>query len=164
MDVRETVQSAYDSAQSELVAAEIALVEATAGAQEARASASRLEAAVAALDGVPLLAEAQKDVKTDGKAPYKPDMSPRGEEESIITYLDRTSSVDPNETSEEFDKRRKKRQKAREKERIAENPLGHLKCSGCGTLGSLYQSVVTAPSGAPINMIICEKCGNQAIQ
>lgn len=136
MDLLETVQAAYDYAQSELVAAEIALVEATAGAQEARASASKLKAALAALTDVPPTAEQPKDVEKTQKG---------------------------DETSEDFDKRRKKRQKQLEKEEIANNPLGHVKCSGCGATGYITESMVTAPSGATIRMTTCGKCNNQTM-
>jgi len=134
----ETLTEALEAAQAELGTAEIALCEATARAQEARANASKLEAAVAALSGEPPAAATVEATET--KRPDIQDLSP-----------------------EEFDAQRKKRQRQKQKEAMANNPYAHVKCSGCGQLGTLHESIITAPSGAPVRMMACGSCGNQII-
>ena len=43
------------------------------------------------------------------------------------------------------------------------NPLAHLKCKGCGKVGSLSEQYMTAPSGALVRMLVCGSCKNQNI-
>ena len=134
-----STKEALELAQVELADAEIASIEASARAEEARQSASRLESAVAALSGEPPPASASRQVQPAGESPA-PKLSP-----------------------EEFDKQRKQRQRAREKELEAQNPLAHIKCSGCGRKGKLVDSIISAPSGAQVRMMICGGCGNQTM-
>ena len=137
---------ASETAQSELAQAEIALIEATARQQDAYKEASKLQAAVAALKGEP--PSAALTPSTEGAIEGK--SSQRSETAQL--------------SAEEFDKERKRRQRKRQKELDAENPLAHVKCSGCGVLGSLVETYLQAPSGAPVRMLVCSKCNNQLIQ
>ena len=144
-EVLTTATEALDLAQSESAVAEIALIEASAKAETTRESVVRLEAAVAALSGeLPSAAPTEPSKDGDiGRALVK-----RGMEEL---------------SAEDFDKQRKKRQKARKKELDAQNPLAHIKCSGCGEKGKLVDSIISAPSGAQVRMMICGGCGNQTM-
>ena len=137
-EVLSTATEALDLAQSESAVAEIALIEASAKAETTRESVVRLEAAVAALSGE-LPSAAVETLTLTGTKPVD-ELSP-----------------------EEFDKQRKKRQKARKKELDAQNPLAHIKCSGCGEKGKLVDSIISAPSGAQVRMMICGGCGNQTM-
>ena len=147
MDALEGVESALDDAQTELTQAEIALIEATARAEEARMSASRLEAAVAALRGEP---------------PAAVETTPELREQSIEAGPSQRSEL-ADLSPEEFDKQRKRKQRAREKVEQANNPLAHLKCTGCGLLGTLVPQMITTPGGATVQMLSCSSCGNQVI-
>ena len=143
-EVLSTAREALELAQSESAEAEIALIESSARAEVTRESVARLESAVAALSGeMP-------------SAAYVSDGSVSGD----FVPVERAGK---DLSSEEFDKQRKKRQRAREKELEAQNPLAHIKCSGCGVKGKLVDSIITAPSGAQIRMMICGKCGNQTM-
>ena len=61
------------------------------------------------------------------------------------------------ESSDEVDRRRKIRQKEKE----ASSPFANLKCSGCGSVGSMSE-MYKQTSGSPIRMLVCT-CGNQMI-
>ena len=134
-----------ERAQSELAEAEIALIEASAKAEVARDSAARLESAVAALSG-----------------DLPPSVAPHSAQVAYETAVAENRGV-ADLTPEEFDKQRKKRQRAREKELEAQNPLAHIKCSGCGRKGKMTDSIIQAPSGASVRMMICGSCGNQSM-
>ena len=138
-EILDSTEKALELAQSELAEAEIALIEASAKAEVARESAARLESAVAALSGEPPPAAATYEAAV-AKGRGEPELSP-----------------------EEFDKQRKKRQRARQKELDAQNPLAHIKCSGCGRKGKMTDSIIQAPSGAQVRMMICGSCGNQTM-
>ncbi len=150
----EALDSALDAAQSELAAAEIGLAEATARAVTAREGQSRLKAAVAALSGEPPPA-----------AELLPDNSNIAEvidqdvHEALTSERQATAELSP----EEFDAQRRKRQRAKEKELIAQNPYGTIKCTGCGVKGKLQETLIQAPSGVPVKMLICAGCGNQTM-
>jgi hypothetical protein len=143
----EALDLALDAAQDELTQAELSLCEAKARAESARDSAGKLEAAVAALKG-----EAPSALNTP---------------QAITSEQTPQTQVDPGRASqadlspEEFDKQRRQRQNAREREEQANNPLAHVKCSGCGTLGSMQEQMVQTPSGMPLRMLVCTKCNNQ---
>ncbi len=146
MSITEAAESALEGATAELAGAEIQLIEATARATSAREAVLRLQNAVAALNGTPVaqLAEQTPDTReVEGSTPSR-----------------RTS---PDLTPEEFDAERKRKQRAREKEEIANNPLGHLKCPGCGVAGKITDSVMTTKGGGTVRMLICGGCGNQQL-
>ena len=142
LDVAAALDKSLQEAQNELAGAEIALLEATARAEEARDASLRLKAAVAALSG-------ESPPATEPTATKR---LPREEERGL-------QDLSP----EEFDAQRKKNQRRREKEVQDNNPLAHLKCAGCGTLGTLVDTVTQAPSGAPVRMMVCSKCNNQVM-
>ena len=142
LDVAAALDKSLHEAQNELAGAEIALLEATARAKEAREASLRLKAAVAALSG-------ESPPATEPTATKR---LPREEERGL-------QDLSP----EEFDAQRKKNQRRREKEVQDNNPLAHLKCAGCGTLGTLVDTVTQAPSGAPVRMMVCSKCNNQVM-
>jgi chromosome segregation ATPase len=48
------------------------------------------------------------------------------------------------------------------KELEEQNPLAHVKCSGCGTKGSLAESYIQSPAGTPVRTLVCGKCNNQS--
>lgn len=128
---------ALDAAQAELAQAEISLLKSTTAAEEARIGASRLEAAVAALRG---------------ESPAATTKSP---EDFHAPTLDMTP--------EEFEAHRRRRARAREQENQANNPYASLKCTGCGSVGSMSPTIITAPSGMPVHMLTC-RCGNQMMK
>ena len=149
---------ARDKVQTELAGAEIVLLEATANAGALREEARRLEAAVAVLSGEP------------------PAAAPISVVAQEVEQLSDTQQVDgspPSRTTmqelspEEFDAERKRTQRQRDKERKAEelanNPLAHIKCSGCGRTGTMQDTVMQAPSGATVRMMVCYKCNNQVM-
>jgi len=168
----EALDKALGMAQTELAGAEIGLAEAVARAEAARDAQSRLKLAVAALSGeIPeqIIIKPVPGVIV-GEPP--PAAAPRGTDEDVISYLDRTgedslhgSNKAHNATlsPEEFDAERKRRQRKREKEIQAQNPYGTIKCTGCGVVGKLQETLFTAPSGTPVKMLICGGCGNQAM-
>lgn len=124
-----------ECAQNDLIAAELAYVEASAERETAQEAVSRLKAAVAALSG---------------ESP--PATIPKNEVASPKEEVD----------SAEWEAEQNRKRRLREKELEENNPLAHLKCSGCGKKGSMAESYVQAPSGSPVRMLICGKCGNQA--
>ena len=137
----EALDKALDEAQSELASAEIGLAEATARADTARGAQQRLVSAVAALNG-------------ESASPTPPTKQPVAEERSETAGM----------TPEQFDAHRKKRQRQKKKELDAQNPYAQVKCSGCGSKGTLVDTVIQAPSGTPLRMLVCGSCGNQIMQ
>ena len=142
LDVGAALDKSLHEAQNELAGAEIALLEATVRAEEARDASLRLKAAVAALSGESPPATPPTDEKSPGVA-----------EERGIQDL----------SPEEFDAQRKKKQRSREKELRDNNPLAHIKCAGCGVVGSMVDTITQAPSGATIRMMVCSSCNNQVM-
>lgn len=142
LDVAAALDKSLHEAQNELAGAEIALLEATARAEEAREASLRLKAAVAALAG---------------ESP--PATPPTGEESPEVVEERGIQDLSP----EEFDAQRKKKQRAREKELKDNNPLAHIKCAGCGVVGSMVDTITQAPSGATIRMMVCSSCNNQVM-
>lgn len=43
------------------------------------------------------------------------------------------------------------------------NPLADVKCQGCGSIGTMVEDLVAAPSGATVRMLVCNKCNNQVL-
>ena len=152
-DVAAALDKSLHEAQNELTGAEIALLEATARAKEAREASLRLKAAVAALSGESPPATALNVPLHGADLDSKPNNGGSTPSRAAIQEL----------TSEQFDAERKRRQRKREKEVQDNNPLAHLKCAGCGTLGTLVDTVTQAPSGAPVRMMVCSKCNNQVM-
>lgn len=157
MDALEILKEKHRESQNELAAAELALIEAQVRAENARTNSARYEAAVAALSGEPPPAAVSTPVETP-KEVIEAENTPNGAEDT--PSRDDMAELSP----EEFDKARKRRQRQRQKEEMANNPYAHVKCSGCGSLGTMRDSIVTAPSGAPLRMMVCGGCGNQIIQ
>lgn len=154
MEALEALKSAAHEAQNELAAAELALIQATARAEQARTEADRYAAAVAALSGEPPPAAAS----VPAEAPTSYESAPH----APAANAERAAAREM--TQKEFDAERKRRQRQKQKEAMANNPYAHIKCSGCGQLGTMQDSIVTAPSGAPLRMMVCSGCGNQIIQ
>jgi len=152
-------EAALNESQIELEQAEIAAIEATARAESARDAHTRLKAAVAALKGEtpaepsgpdetgPLPVNLPNEEKVPDPGTNIPDSASR----------DETANMTP----EEFDAYRKRRQRQRKKELDAQNPLAQYKCGGCGAIGTSTEQIIQAPSGAPVRLIGCSKCGNQ---
>lgn len=154
----EQMKVALETAQTELAGADIALMEATALQQAAFDTAMRLEAAVAALGGAktPAAEHSAPQVVSDG--------SVSGDYVEVPNTGTGTAGIH-DLTPEEFDAERLRKQRKRDKERKAEalanNPLAHLKCSGCGRVGTMQDTMMQAPSGATVRMMVCFKCNNQ---
>lgn len=144
------LKKGLQEAQAELAMADIALLEATARAASAKEAAARLEGAVAAL--------------TVEKPPAEPAAHlPVPEEGEIIQPSDREAAKQMSQEEFDAERRRKQNQRRRiaEKEAMENNPYAHIKCSGCGRLGTLQDQVVQAPSGATVKMMVCHRCNNQ---
>jgi hypothetical protein len=148
-----------EKAQTELALAEVAFIEATARVESAREAAARLVAAVAALNGETPVGPSAT-FEDQGKSAERPDHTPP---EAYPADRPPERAEAAAMSPEEFDKERIRRQRAREKEQIANNPLGHLKCPGCGVQGKMNEQVVTTPKGGVIKALVCGGCGNQAI-
>lgn len=153
MDVKETLSNELDAAQSELAQAEILLLEAKADAESLREKTARLKAAVAALNG---------------ESPPTAAPSDRVKEQPVSETATGTPDGTPHDprddmTPEEFDADRKRRQRAKEKAQKENNPLAHLKCTGCGQGGHMVEAFLASPSGVPVRMLVCGKCGNQVL-
>ncbi len=146
MSITEAAESALEGATAELAGAEIQLIEATARAEVAREAVLRLQNAVAALNGTLV----ENPLK---KEDYPPIAPPVSAERKVMQDM----------TPEQFDAERKRKQRAREKEEIANNPLGHLKCPGCGDVGKLTDAVMTTKGGGTVRMLTCGGCGNQQL-
>jgi len=156
----EALDLALDAAQTELAAAEIGLAEATARAATARDGQARLKAAVAALSGEPpAAAMGTIEIGGDGVARTLPVDTSIVPETATQPGRQAAAEMSP----EEFDALRKKKQRAKEKELIAQNPYGTVKCTGCGVAGKLQETLIQAPSGVPVKMLICGGCGNQVM-
>lgn len=156
----EQMKEAQEKAQTELASADIALMEATARQQSASEAATRLDSAVAALCGekppakpsAPLIIE---DTHTGERHTVE---SVPG---TIITDKDARREMSYEEFEADRVARQRAAKRAAKKEAIANNPLGHLKCNGCGQVGTLQDSMVQAPSGATVRMMVCTSCNNQ---
>lgn len=142
---------ARDVAQDELAQAEIALLHSTAKADGLREEVRKLQAAVAALSGE----ELPTVVNSEQAEVAAPKETPGGP--SVQNDIHEMSP-------EEFDAQRKKRQRQRQKEEDALNPYAEVPCGGCGTKGSLHDSMIQAPSGAVLNMLVCSQCNNQIMK
>jgi hypothetical protein len=153
VEALDVLREALEEAQTELGTAEIALCEANARAEQARVEHARLEAAVAALSGEPPPAAASAPAEAPIEV-TEAENTPSGEDNAPIHEM----------SPEEFDAHRKKRQRQKEREAQANNPYAHVKCSGCGQLGTMADTILTAPSGAPVRMMTCGSCGNQIMQ
>ncbi len=150
MSIVEQMEQELQKAQVELVQADVAAIEATTRLEAARSATDKLSAAVAAMNG-----------KTPAEPPA-PEVLPKPLAklpEGDLSYEDRAIAADM--TEEEFDAYRKKRQRARQKQLDADNPLAQYKCGGCGEAGTSSEQIITAPSGAPVRLIVCSACGNQ---
>ena len=148
MELLEQAELTLQDAQDELADAEMAFMEATARVEKSREGTERLVSDVAGLKGVNPVGMVTVPV-----------------EEYIATENPATSperAAAAKQTPEEFDAARRRKKRAREKEEQANNPLAHIKCSGCGKVGSTVETIIEAPSGAPTRMMICNKCGNQS--
>jgi len=154
-----------ETAQTELAHAELALLEATARVTLARESAGRLAAACAALRGeIPGGPPATPQITgLDADNGNIAEVIDQNIHEALSAPKSAERAAAAEMSPEEFDKQRKRKQRAREKERIANNPLGHLKCPGCGETGHMSEQIVTTAKGGAIKALICGKCGNQAI-
>jgi hypothetical protein len=144
VDLLEAAEEQLKSAQDELAAAQVAATEAVARREEAESGLRKLEAAVAALRGEPPPASPTDLPKTttepiEGNDPGKGVLSP-----------------------EEWEKEQNAKRRKREKELEEQNPLAHVKCSGCGTKGSLAESYIQSPAGTPVRSLVCNKCNNQS--
>lgn len=184
------LREAMETAQAESADAEIVLLQTTARASELRDSVAKLEAAVAALCGEPPpAAPTVGDIMTGpGGAPLLPPAGPPtlvdASEERVapprtITtpggepYDDGRSSIsgDPSAraenaelTQEQFANEQRRKRRESKKLEEANNPYANIACPGCGKLGSLFDSVIQAPSGAVVRMMVCGKCNNQIMQ
>ncbi len=148
MEALDAVEAGLDTAQDELTTAELALCEAKARAEAARTAHTRLVSAVAALKGESPSAIEANGAESLETTPIDPPTTPK-----------RADAADM--SPEEFDKQRRKRLRAKEAEEKANNPLGHVKCPGCGTEGSMQEQMIQTPSGMPLRMLVCGKCNNQ---
>lgn len=125
---------ALNTALVELDRARIKYLEAKAESRAAEEKAKRLEAAVAAMNGQ--IAPVAQEAE---RGPLK-------------------SEVDGSSPP-----RRAKSKNPRKKRNNENNPLAHLKCAGCGSKGSMAQTVIQAPSGAYVRMLVCGECNNQSL-
>ena len=143
MSIQEAAETALDEALAELALAKIQFIEATARTKSAQEVASRLQLAVAALKG-----EVPSEIIIE-PVPGK------------VTTPDRadTAAMSP----EEFEAERKRKLRRREKEEIENNPLGHLKCPGCGVAGKMTDQLMTTKGGGTVRMLACGQCGNQQL-
>ena len=141
------MKTALQEAQTEKQVADIALMEATARAEVASDAATRLESAVAALEGT--------------KVPSPPTAACESKADIIIDSNDERRNLSYEEF--EADRKVRQRQAKRDAKKAAEanNPYAHLKCNGCGRTGSLQDTVMRAPSGATVRMMVCSGCNNQ---
>ena len=185
MSAIEAVEAALEASQVEKIAADVGLIEAQTRADAANDAAGRLLIAVAALRGEDTVAveisklEPLDDPPAQGhllnKADYPPITPPEGNLPAIalpgdpappaaaITEGNHPTAIQ-SMTPQQFDAHRLKQQRAAKKAEIAANPLGHMKCPGCGSVGDMHDTITTAPSGATVRMMACSKCNNQILQ
>lgn len=162
MEALETLKRAQSEAQDELVLAEMSLLEASARAEKAREEASKLDAAVAALSGEP--PPAAETLQRDGE-----EASHLAHNQEIAGSIPAPATKNPDRANtaemskEEFEEYVAKRRRQKKKEELDNNPYAHVKCSGCGSMGTMQDVIMTAPSGAPVRMMACGSCGNQII-
>ncbi len=145
MSIQKAAEQALEESLAELAADEIQLMEATAHAQNAREVVLRLKNAVAALNGETPTSSSQEQVIPDN-APLRAERV-------------ETSAMTP----EEFEAERKRKLRRREKEEIENNPLGHLKCPGCGVAGKMSDQIMTTKGGGTVRMLECGGCHNQQL-
>ena len=143
--ITEAAELALEASLNDLAGSEIRLMEATAHAQKAREAADRLRLAVAALKG--------ETAAICSKEQLIPDKQPLTADRAEAAAM----------TPEQFEAERKRKQRSREKEEIENNPLGHLKCPGCGVAGKMTDSTMTTKGGGVVRMLICGGCGNQQL-
>jgi hypothetical protein len=136
-DLLKLAEADLESAQDELVAAQVAALEAVARREDAEKDVRKLEAAVAALRGEPPPASQPKSAVQEEI------------EKAVLT-------------PEEWEKQQNAKRRKREKELQEQNPLAHVKCSGCGALGTLTESYIQSPAGTPLRSLVCGKCNNQS--
>ena len=141
-DYAEILEKALNSAQNELIEAETSLLEVSARAELARNEVSRLKAAVAALSGEPPTAASEEAAAPEDT----PDLI-----------------EDPDEWEKERNRKLRERNKELEEIERANNPLYDTKCMGCGQKGVLQNQVIQAPSGVPLQAVVCTSCGNMLI-
>lgn len=187
------LKDALDKAQTESASAEIVLLEATHHAAELRDDVQKLDAAVAALSGEIIIERVPGTLVGDimtgpGGAPLLPPADPptlvdaseeRVAPPRVITtpggepYDDGRGSIsgDPSVradnaemTQEQFANEQRRKRRESKKLEDANNPYANIACPGCGKLGSLFDSVIQAPSGAVVRMMVCGKCNNQIMQ
>ena len=169
MTIEAVLAAEHAEAQTELAHAELALIEATARADVAREASQRLEAACAALRGeIPVGPPATVDKGwSEGETTPLPEQLPSiplsAPQEPGIPARTAEREAAAEMSPEEFDKERRRKQRKREKAEIANNPLGHLKCPGCGEVGHMTEQIITTEKGGVIKALVCGKCGNQAI-
>lgn len=157
------LDSALDTAQTELESAELASVEASARAEKARDEVSRLKAAVAALNGESAPPEPPKQMQ-GGEAAACLAHSQEDEGPNPSTASKQPSADDTQEDIDAWEKERERKLRAKKKEHEAAeraaNPLYDINCTGCGQNGVLQQTMIQAPSGIPLQAVVCTSCGN----
>ena len=172
MSIVEQIEQELQRAQVELVQADVAAIEVTTRLEAARSAVDKLTAAVLAMKGptpdVPSeVAAMTGETLAEPTAPLPNNVGVDDSSDSRVAddsatpapNHDRSATADM--TEEEFDAYRQKRQRRRQKELDADNPLAQYKCGGCGMQGTSSYQIITAPSGAPVRLILCSACGNQ---
>ena len=140
------LQKALDACQIELECAVKASLEASARAEKARDEHLRLKAAVAALSGEP---------RAEPSAPVRENAE--NDTQGTQNGAKDTQKLSP----EEFDAQRLKKQRRKEKKRLENDPLAHIKCAGCGVAGSTVEQYIRTPAGGTMKVLACTKCNNQ---
>ena len=151
--ITEAADLALEESLAELAASEIQLMEVTARAQVAREATARLKNAVAALSGETPIAQLVEQTSDTREV--------EGSNPSRCTNPDRAETAAM--TPEQFEAERKRKQRQRQKQEIADNPLGHLKCPGCGVVGKMTDQIMTTKGGGTVRMLACGGCGNQQL-
>jgi hypothetical protein len=143
-DVVAALESALEAAQNELELAEIGLLEATARAEAARIEQNRLQAAVAALRGEPpAAAPVEQNNKIEQKEAFVEDID-EWERQRAVKMAAKEAEA-----------------KRAEKERLANDPMAQIRCTGCGNKGTLVAQFLQSPGGMPVRMLVCTGCSNQ---
>jgi ribosomal protein S27E len=134
--IKEKLAEAKDVAST----AQLAWTESEAAVMELQGEADAVEAALRALRG------------------ETPAVQPDSVPDSVATPSE--SPAPEEETGEEFEARMKRQARQQKKEKYAEGTYAGIKCSGCGTVGSLYDSVQTFKGGRMTPIIACHECGS----